>query len=654
MCHFVINFQRLVVAAVLFSLCLGTARAQVVEIVLGSALGDITAELRYWGAVEPDLGTALRAYRDGAFGNDLRPQSLSAVYASETWAAVEIVNLAPGDGRAGDSFVMSADAPLMGGLRVFLVRETGLTENLLDYSIFTAFDPLEHAVTRLRTPAFTLAPDERVILLMNARLGPFPTFRISLHTPEDLAEASFVWGVGHTAFYAFSLSCLVFFFGFQAAMRSWVGVFSAALFLAFLGLIALVDGLLFRALYPQRPDLQSAIGFGLIFALSGLGFLVGGASLRAAQGRPSRASRMISAMALVSVAGFAVALAQPSPVTAQLAYALIVLMLLALVPGAVAARGDRVAPPVGAVTLANLAVLCALMVISLMVTGWAGAWLDAANALRGVFAFLLLATMTMLTANVIALRRRHLAAVQARVSALEAEAERSRELLEAERNYARARDLAAQRQRQLATASHDLKQPLMSLRMTFDTLAAGMAVDTRDRLDDAFDYLGSLATGFADEMQEEQAHTEEAYALSIPLATVQQMFKAEAAAKGLTLRLYMSGLTVTVPPIPLMRIVTNLVSNALKYSNAGRVVVGVRRGGGLRLCVIDTGPGMSADELARFRQAGEKGATSTGHGLGLSVCFELARAHGMTLGVASRPGRGTCFSLHLQGQPDVL
>lgn len=622
-----------------------------IEVAPRSTPIDVTSQLRFWGAVEPDLGVALEAFEEGAFGSERSTASVSAAYAPETWAAVEIINAAPGDGRAGDSFVLTTDAPLIGGLRVFVVRESGLTENLLDYSIFAPFEPLEHAVTRLRTPEFVLAPGERVTLLMHAALGPFASFDVDLHTPEDLTEASFLWGVGHTAFYAFALSCLIFFFGFQSAMRSWVGVYYAALFLAFLGLIAYVDGLLFRTIYPQRPELQSVFGFGLLFALSGVGFLIGGLSLRTAQGEQSRLSRAMSWMAVLSIAGFAASLAVPGPITAVLAYALIALMMMSTIPGAWVSRQNGVSPTVGATTLSGIAALGVAFVFVLMVTGWAGAWLDAPNAMRAVFAVLLLATMTTLTLNVIALRRRHLAAVEARVRVLENEAELSRNLLAAERNYAGARDLAADRQRQLATASHDLKQPLMSLRMTFDTMTTDLPSDTRDRLDDAFDYLGSLATGLADQVPEasalEPAQDAEEYLLSLPLSTMHQMFEAEAAGKGLALRVHASAVPVTVAPIPLMRILTNLVSNALKYTEAGRVVVGVRRGGRLRICVIDTGPGMSEAEIEQFQKAYEKGETSTGHGLGLSVCFEQAAAHGMRLEVVSKPGRGTCFSLHL-------
>ncbi|MFZ7092300.1 ATP-binding protein [Primorskyibacter sp. 2E233] len=623
----------------------GAAQAQLVELDPGHQVADLVPDLRYWPSLDPEVSNAITAYREGQFEREMKTVAYSAGYSPETWAAVEIVNRTAADGRPPDRFAVTIDAPLVSGLRIFLVRADGLTENLTDYSIFAPFDPLDHAVTRLRTPEFDLAPGEQVTLLAHVQLGPFPDFGMALHSPEHLTEATFLWGIGHTAFYAFALSCLIFFFGFQVAMRSAVGAWNTLLFLAFLGLIAFVDGLLFRAFYPQHPELQSPIGFGLLFALSGAGFLVAGAGIRSAA--PSRA-RAVSALSLLSFVGFLLALLVPGPLTASFAYVLIGVMLAAQIPAARAMQNDHVAPPVGAVVVAALAVLGALAVIALILSGWGGRWLDAPNAMRMVFAFLLLATMTFLTANVIALRRRHLSAVEARVIALEAEAERSRELLEAERNYVRARELAALRQRQLATASHDLRQPLMSLRMTFDTLASEMQPEVKTRLNEAFDYLGALATGYVDDSvpdTEPEPPETEAYPLAVPLGTTRQMFENEAVSKGIKLRVLPTSLDVTVPPIALMRIVTNLVSNAIKYTADGRVVVGVRRANGPRICVIDTGPGMTETEIAAFRQAYAKGENSTGHGLGLSVCFELARANGMSLDVTSVKGRGTCFSL---------
>lgn len=629
----------------------GGAMAQLVEIDPAREVTPLGRDLRYWGSIDPDPGAALRAFRAGEFQSEMVTARYGVHYAPETWAATELRNTALPDGRAGDAFVLTMDAPAVSGVRLFLVRDSGLTETLLDYSVFEPFDHAEHAVTRLRTSELLLAPGEQVTLLAHVQHGPFTTFTLSLRTPLALNDAVFVWGIGLSAFYAFALCCIVFFFGFQFAMRNRLGAWNAVLFLAFLALIAFVDGLFFRFAYPNVPQAQSMIGFFILFALSGLGFLVAGAGLP----RGSGLARVISAMAALSGAGYLLALAQPGPVAITLAYGLIALMLVANVLVAWHVRHDKIAPNVGVVAVSGFAVAGAVLVIALALWGKSGTWLDAPAALRIVFALLLTAVMTALTVNVMALRRRQLAAVKDRLRAVEAEAERSRELLDAERNYVRARELASVRQRQLATASHDLKQPLFSLRMTFDTIASEMQPAIRERLKEAFDYLEGLANGYVDstmpsadqDLISADDETAESYALHVPLATVAQMFEGEALSKGVALRVVASSVETTAPPLVLMRILTNLVSNAIKYTETGGVVVGVRRAGGPAIFVCDSGPGLDPDEIERFRKPYEKGTASGGHGLGLSVCFELAERNDMRLTVTSVKGQGTCFALSM-------
>ena len=86
----------------------------------------------------------------------------------------------------------------------------------------------------------------------------------------------------------------------------------------------------------------------------------------------------------------------------------------------------------------------------------------------------------------------------------------------------------------------------------------------------------------------------------------------------------------------------------VKYTEKGKVLIGVRnRGQALELCVLDTGPGLTETEQRTFLKAYEKGSTSSGHGLGLSVCHDLAREHGLAFTCQSVKGRGTQFSLSL-------
>lgn len=110
---------------------------------------------------------------------------------------------------------------------------------------------------------------------------------------------------------------------------------------------------------------------------------------------------------------------------------------------------------------------------------------------------------------------------------------------------------------------------------------------------------------------------------------------------------------ISSDPTRLRQILNNLLSNALKFTEAGSITLSVAvRGDRLALTVADTGTGMSADQLGRlftaYGQASDSIArTHGGTGLGLQISRELARLMGGDLTVASAPGEGAAFTLEL-------
>lgn len=635
------------------------------ELQPGKGIADLGQHLTFHSDPKARLATVLKRFQNGAFKPDLSASMLDSNYAPEAWGGVQIINATVDDGRAPDPFALTIALALSSEVDVYLIREGGLTENLLNYSAFKPFAPEEHSVTRLRTPVFRIAPQESVILLVNFKFGPFQSFHMALETPTELEASAFNASIAYTAFYAFCLSCLVFFFGFHAAMKNWTGFFFAFLFAITLVLIAFIDGLLFRFLYPSHPQWHSIAGFGLMFAISGVGFAASGQSL-VKNGEWNPRATWITAMALLSLAGFIVSLFAPGTYVSLSAYVLIVLMAGAAFLASREWTRAEAQMKVFPLLVTGLSIIGVSGVLLFMAFGGSGRIL-VPDAIKAVFTVLLVSTMTSLTAHIIHIRRQHAKAVKSQLAALEEEAKRSQELLVAEKKYSRARELASLRQKQLATASHDLKQPIASLRMTFDSIADQTEPHLRKRLREAFDYMEALSSdylkdtmpgvGGADgtEAEEESADEasailgegeEEAYALSVILGTVHQMFHEEAISKGLKLRMVPSSVMVQAPPIILMRIVSNLVSNAVKYTLTGCVLIGARRKADhVVLCVADTGPGLDEAEIATFKQAYQKGETSEGHGLGMAVCFELAKQHGLGLEVRSAKGKGTIFTL---------
>lgn len=134
----------------------------------------------------------------------------------------------------------------------------------------------------------------------------------------------------------------------------------------------------------------------------------------------------------------------------------------------------------------------------------------------------------------------------------------------------------------------------------------------------------------------------------------------EAARRGVRLRWRSpigDSLHVVADPKRVGQVLANLIGNALKFTPEGGVVeIDAHRDGDfVRFSVIDTGPGIPADELphlfARFHQTRDNALKDKGLGLGLSICKGLVEAHGGRIWVESLPGAGSGFNFTL---PAVL
>jgi CheY-like chemotaxis protein/two-component sensor histidine kinase len=130
-------------------------------------------------------------------------------------------------------------------------------------------------------------------------------------------------------------------------------------------------------------------------------------------------------------------------------------------------------------------------------------------------------------------------------------------------------------------------------------------------------------------------------------------FASQAAAKGLALRTVASSAVVRTDPALLDRIMRNLLSNAVRYTEHGRVLLGCRRRGqSLRIEVWDTGIGIPADKrnaiFEEFYQlANAERDRTRGLGLGLAIVDRIARLLGHPVEVRSQPGKGSLFAVEV-------
>ena len=147
------------------------------------------------------------------------------------------------------------------------------------------------------------------------------------------------------------------------------------------------------------------------------------------------------------------------------------------------------------------------------------------------------------------------------------------------------------------------------------------------------------------------------------LAQLRDEFAPVAAHKGFRFDIVASSATVESDATYLRRILQNLIGNAIRYTTSGRVLVGTRRlNGASRVDVIDTGPGIPESErkniFREFHRLDTRAAPSEGVGLGLAIVERACLLLDHPLGLASKLGQGTCFSVTLpfaQGRqlPDI-
>ncbi|ANW03962.1 hypothetical protein LMTR13_31270 [Bradyrhizobium icense] len=210
----------------------------------------------------------------------------------------------------------------------------------------------------------------------------------------------------------------------------------------------------------------------------------------------------------------------------------------------------------------------------------------------------------------------------------------------------------------LAAASHDLRQPLQTLRFLQGSLEQhhphGEGRKLVADMGHSLDTMSSMLSSLLDVNQLESGNlvpSKSEFALNEIFDSVATDFDRPVGEKGLRWRLARSGVMVHSDKRMLEEMLRNLLSNAIRYTYGGKVLLGCRRGGdNVRIEVWDSGVGITQDQLPYIFEEyyqGAEGIRRGGFGLGLAIVKRLGNLLDHRVDVHSTPGKGTCFSIEV-------
>jgi PAS domain S-box-containing protein len=210
----------------------------------------------------------------------------------------------------------------------------------------------------------------------------------------------------------------------------------------------------------------------------------------------------------------------------------------------------------------------------------------------------------------------------------------------------------------LAAASHDLRQPLQAMRILQGTLAQQIhdsaARQSIVSIDRSLETMTDMLTSLLDINQLEAGNLRPSttdFSVNDILDDLAADFCEPAAEKGLRWRLVRSRIAVHSDRRILREMIRNLLSNAIRYTDHGSVLVGCRRAGDkVRIEIWDSGVGIMGEQMPHIFEEHyqtPQHAQLGGFGLGLAIVQRLGKILGHQIAARSTPGKGSVFSIEV-------
>ena len=570
------------------------------------------------------------------------------------WLRVPVVN-ATSNVREWRFFV---HANFTQSLAIWKVGSNNAVTPLLDLNTDSPFSarPVNHP--QMVAP-FELAPGEAATLVIAYYSQGSSRLSMSIETPESLATLTSFSQAKSYAFYGMMLVMILLASVGLVTLRQPVFAAYVGYLCSVLAYVAHADGAAFQYVWSNFPRFNS-----MASVVAGSGVMVFGglfamALLRTARFHPVMHRVLLGQITLVIGLDIVLWLTNPQLLKRILVYMILVSVLTFVTASLVAARSRF-----REVRFFVLAWFAALIPASLFTARYAFGLESETVPVYDAVRLALVCDALLMGLAVFDFYNQ-----QRQASAAEALAHAKRNLALAQRlalleeSYEQVATTARQREEGVKDTVHDLRQPMHALRLSLRQMFAVQPDKPNDigQIESALSYMERLVNERLADQPQGGKHVLDQSDAAGPepgfhdvLRGVCDMFDAEAVDKGLELRLVLAAPDAKVAAYPLMRVLSNLVSNAIKYTQTGRVVVAVRReGNGRRIEVHDTGPGLSGADftnaLLRNQRLGRDLDAADGSGLGLAVVQEIADANNWRLSACADRKTGASIRVAIPG-----
>ena len=544
---------------------------------------------------------------------------------------------------------------------VYLVREDGRIDHALKLNQDSGFDKRPVAFPEMVVPMH-IEPGETITVFVAYWSEGSSHLAFNLETADSFSDAAISQMAKNFIYYGMMIILIIAAFISMLILKE--NVFPAYIAYAVSTLLFLMhaDGVAFEYLWPAFPSFNSIASIVTGGALAATSLNYARVFLQTKIYNPIMDKILLGMIILVVAIGLSTILVDPQIIKKTLIPVALLSLGLCLLSGLVAARTR-------------------FREVRFYVLAWTGAVISSMimnlRHIAGVTLTQDLEFDSMRVAMVfdaammgLAIADRYNQMRQARQRAMQKsldEAERNLQLntrlQELEQQYQLAAEMAQSRDRDMQNTVHDIRQPLHALRLNVKNLLKNgrEATSNGENIEETFSYLegliadqlrNSIARTYSEEMP---SHSNKESHLTIPrvLESIYEMFLPDAKQKGLEFKFEPSEHDAHIEPLILMRIITNLVSNAIKYTEQGEIgLSSTKTKNALEIEVHDTGPGMSQPqfEKAKLRKVRLNGGKDhkDGSGYGLAIVEKLAVENGLKVYLSRRRQNGTGIILKIQ------